>query len=178
VIRNLIFALAFVTSFNVLVMADESSTRKDFQEFGELCVGRWAGEITLIADWPGEKNKKGSKVTAYREYTWAADKNAIQVSHNGGTSAATEIIAFDPISKKIKWVSVNTGGAFAVIEIWKKSDDVFGWRLSGGGTPDGQAYGGEGEWRFSKDRKTITGSVTLGGKSADPLNDVYVRLSP
>ena len=46
------------------VVADETSTPAEFRELAELCVGRWAGDITFIADWPGEKLGRGSEVLA------------------------------------------------------------------------------------------------------------------
>ena len=57
---------------------------------------------------------------------------------------------------------------------------LFGWRLSGGGVPDGRKHGGTGEWVFSEDGKTMTiqGQTTLDDEKNDPLKDGYKRLSP
>lgn len=63
------------------------------------------------------------------------------------------------------------------LELWKKTANTFGWRISGGGTPEGKAYKGEGEWVFAENEKTMKGDVTVGGVKADPLNDVYRRIS-
>ena len=48
-----------------LGQADMTSTPKEFQEFGELMVGRWSADITLIADWPGMKKEAGEKLIGY-----------------------------------------------------------------------------------------------------------------
>lgn len=160
-----------------LTVADETSTPEEFRELAQLCVGRWAGEIKLIADWSGQKLGRGAEVLAYRDYQWAVDQKAISIRTTAGTTTSTEIMALDPISKKIRLIGVETNGNFFDLELWKKSENVYGWRIAGGGTEDGRALGGTGEWLFSGQTKTIKGKVTLGGKEIDPLNDVYSRLS-
>jgi hypothetical protein len=159
------------------VVAGETSRLSDFRELAGLCSGRWSAEITVIADLPGEENKRGSKVRAYREYSWAVDESAMRITHTAGTTKAIEILAFDPVAKKIRLLSVSTGGGVLELELWRKTANTFGWRISGGGTPEGKAYKGEGEWVFAENKKTIKGDVTVGGEKADPLNEVYSRIS-
>jgi hypothetical protein len=178
-VRHIILATSCLALFPLLptvVRAEQKSTPEEFRQLAELCVGRWAGKIKFIADWPGEKLGRGAEVLAYRNYEWAVDKRAIRISHTAGANTSTEIMAFDPVSKKIRLISVDTSGGFIELELWKKSDKVYGWRIAGGGTVDGRAFGGTGEWVFSGQEKTIRGTVTLGGKNIAPLNDVYSRL--
>jgi hypothetical protein len=165
-----------IVTYRRVVRAEETSTPEDFRQLAELCVGRWAGKIKFIADWPGQKLGRGAEVLAYRDCEWTVDKKAIRISSTAGTSTSHEIMALDPVSKKIRLISVDTSGSFLELELWKKSDHVYGWRVAGGGTVDGRAFGGVGEWVFTGQEKTIKGKVTLGGKDIDPLNDVYSRL--
>ena len=176
-LRHIILATSCLALLPTVVRAEETSTAEEFRQLAELCVGRWSGTIKFIADWPGQKLGRGSEVLAYRNYEWAVDKRAIRISHTAGTNTSTEIMALDPVSKKIRLISVDTSGGFLELDLWKKSDKVYGWRIAGGGTVDGRAYGGTGEWVFSGDEKTVKGTVTLDGKKIDPLNDVYSRLN-
>jgi hypothetical protein len=175
-LRPIILAISCLALLAAVVRAEETATPEEFRQLAELCVGRWAGKIRFIADWPGQELGRGAEVLAYRNYEWAVDKRAIRITHTAGTNTSTEIMAFDPVSKKIRLISVDTSGGFLDLELWKKSNKVYGWRIAGGGTVDGRNFGGAGEWVFSGQKKTIQGTVTLGGQNIDPLKDVYSRL--
>jgi hypothetical protein len=173
---------AFVLALSSVVMADhhENATREDFMALGELQVGRWVGDITFIADWPGEDLGKGGKVVAYTEYRWAADKQLIERTQDLGNSQIKQIFFYDAPAKKIRFAWVSSSGGSLIGHCWKKSDLVFGWRITSGGMADGRVQTGAGETVFSSDRKTHTlkGRSKLGDEELAPLNDFYKRLSP
>ena len=143
-------------------------------------VGRWQIDRTFIADWPGEDLGRGKRVVGFAEYRWIADKHAIQGTDRSGNGSGHFIIALDPVMKKIRMFGVHTDGSAVESVLWKKSENTFGWRFTGGGLGDGRAPAGTGEWVFSEDGRTHTetGNFTLSGEKLDPLHDVYKRLSP
>jgi hypothetical protein len=162
-------------------MADhhETATLQEFKEFGKLAVGRWVGDIKFIADWPGEDLGKGDRIVGYSHYSWIVDKKALEGVSVGGNTSSREFIVWDAPTKSIRFFSVNTSGSTGAVVLWKKSDGVYGWRLTGGGLADGRSHAGTGEWVFSGDGKkmTIQGQTLLGDEKLDPLKDVYKRLS-
>ncbi|MCS7471583.1 hypothetical protein NZK35_33460 [Stieleria sp. ICT_E10.1] len=175
-------AAALVLSLSTVAVAEhhETATREDFVALGKLQVGRWVGDITFIADWPGEELGKGDKVVAYTEYKWSADKNLIEREQDLGNSQIKQFFFYDAPAERIRFTWISSSGGSLVGHCWKKSDLVFGWRITSGGMADGRVQTGEGETVFSSDRMThsIKGSSKLDGKDLAPLNDVYKRLSP
>ena len=86
------------------------SSREDFREFCETWEGRWTGDVTWVADWPG-LGKRGEKVTAYWEGRMAEDGNAMIGKFFGGTGSSTSLVYYDPGVKQIKWLWIESGGA-------------------------------------------------------------------
>ena len=67
------------------------------------------------------------------------------------------------------------GGLIVEAVVWKKADNVFGFRATEG------ALSGNGEHRFSNDGKTMTlvgRDMMMGDQKLDDLNDVYTRVGP
>ena len=109
---------------------DGSANPADFQEFGQLMVGRWIGEVTLIADYPGI-GKKGEKVIGHSVTRWIADQQALENEWFGGQGTGKSITFFDPASKKVVQQVVDSGGTIARWENWKEGDK---WVFRGGET--------------------------------------------
>lgn len=176
---------AFISAFLIAIaivspaFAQEDSSFDDFKQFGKLLTGRWAGDITLIADWPGQQKKQGDKITGYATYKFIMDGKGIEWDDIGGTSAGKTLITYDASTKRIKTFHVDTGGGNWQTVIWKKSNTEWGWKLTGGGLVDGRKFGGKGLWVFSENGKEhiIKGAVTLDGKELPKLHDVYTRVN-
>ena len=174
-----VLALLACTS-NSWAEEKETSTPEELRQLGDLAVGRWVGDIKFIADWPGQDLGKGERVVGYLQYEWVADKKAFRGTGSAGNGSNTGVFVWDPVSKQIKLLDVDTSGGVLEAVLWKKSDRVYGWRMTGGGLADGRAHSGTGEWVFSEDGKTMTlqGQTMLDGIKNDPLKDVYKKLSP
>ena len=172
-------ALFFLSAVSLAspLLADhhETATKEEFREFVDLMAGRWVDDVTLIADWPGLKEARGQKVTGHAEYKSIVDGNALEGTTIIGSSVWKIVYAWDGASKKIKALSVNTGGTVSEFVVWKKSPNVFGWRATGG------AMTGSGEHRFSKDGRTmelVGSNLKLDNDKLDDLRDVSTRVSP
>ena len=149
---------------------------RPLKEFGELIVGRWIGEITLVADWPGI-GKKGEKVAGHWVVRWVADKRGLEDESFTGEGTGKSIYFWDPVSKKIKNMGVDSGGTTFETEIWKEGDK---WTAkSTGSLADGTKT--EGTFvlivKDGGDTIVIEGEGTVGGKPTLPLRDVYKRVS-
>lgn len=158
----------------------EEATPESYQRLGKLMVGRWKSDIKFIADWEGEKEGKGDVVHGFVEFAWKADKHLITAVETGGEHSAHWSIMHNPVSKKIRIIITGTRGAAIEADMWQRSANVFAWKVTAGGEPDGKALTGAGEYVFSDDGKKLTmqGNLKLGGEPLDPYNDVYYRLSP
>lgn len=158
---------------------EPKSSFEDFKQFGELVSGRWAGDITLIADWPGQEKKQGEKITGYATYKFIADGKGIEWDDVGGTTTGKTLITYDASTKYIKAFHVGSDGGNWQTVIWKKSPTEWGWKLVSGGLVDGRKLGGEGSWLFKDGGKThiIHGKVSLDGEGLPELHDVYTRVN-
>lgn len=181
-LRILAVIVVLACAFSPATRADnqETMTLEEFQEFGELVMGRWVVDIKFVADWPGEDLGRGDRLVGYSHFTWLVDKMAIQGMNVGGNNSGVYLMVWDAATKQIKSLGTGTSGSTLEVVTWKKSDGVYGWRITGGSLLDERTHSGSGEWVFSEDRKTMTiqGQTELGGAPLDPLKDVYRRLSP
>ena len=104
----------------VLGQGDMTSTPEEFQEFGNLLVGRWSGDITLIADWPGMKKKAGEKFIGYDTVRSVADGKGFVSTSVGGETAGFALWLYEPTSKRILLRTVDSeGGSFQAV-VWKR----------------------------------------------------------
>ena len=61
----------------------QETSEEEFKAYQSAMEGRWVGEVTWIADWPGV-GKKGDKVTGYSAMRAAADGHALVGQFYGG----------------------------------------------------------------------------------------------
>ncbi len=154
----------------------QTSSRAEFEEYCKAWEGRWIGEVTYVADWPGA-GKKGDKVTSYFEARIIADGNAISGEWYGGNGMGTQLAYFDAGTKQIKGVGVSSGGTIWNWIIFKKDGK---WQhLSTGSNPDGSKIEEKNTITISNggNTHTWTGTGTIGGEKMDPLHDVWRRVS-
>lgn len=147
------------------------------QEFGELMVGRWRGQVVLINDWPGF-GKRGDKIDAAREVRWAVDRHAIIVTETGATGASTTMYTWNTISKTIQFLSVSVSGSVQGT-LMKLADGDWIETLESGGTTTGEIIGGAVVRSLSEDKQSYRsyGIVTANGQALDELQDVYQKVS-
>jgi hypothetical protein len=154
----------------------QQSTRKDFDEYCQVVEGRWVGEVTLVADWPGI-GEKGEVLTAYSENEIKVDGNALTGMFYGGNGAGKGITVFDAGSGQIKGLAVSSGGSAWNVVTFKKNGK---WvQTSTGSNPDGTKIEGVSTLTISDDGNTHTwiGTTTIDGKEVDKQRDVWRRVS-
>ena len=106
----------------VLGQADTSDiARRELKEFGDAVVGRWMGEIVLVADMPGI-GKKGDKLNGYCTIAWILDRTAIQWDWNIGSLTGRSITAWDARTKQIKEYGTDSSGEILEKTIAKDGD--------------------------------------------------------
>jgi hypothetical protein len=169
-------SVASVVLVASMALGQAESPATPLQEFGDLIVGRWIGDVTLIADWPGI-GKKGEKVIGHWSARWIADKRGLEDEGYGGQGTNKSIYYWDPALKKIKQYNIDSGGTTAEWAIWKKDGR---WVFKGGGClADGTKYEGDGAFIVKDAGNTLAleGTFTMNGKKMLDLHDVYKRAS-
>lgn len=172
--------VALSTALLVAILASnvfaQESTREDFREFCEAIQGRWVGDVTWVADWPGF-GKKGDKVTAYFEGKIAEDGHALVGRFFGGTGSGTSLIIFDAGAKQIKWIGVDSAGGVSHDIIYKDGkkwvDKSVGSKADGTKTE----YLSTITISNNGNTHTWTGSGKVGGEKVDDQHDVWRRVS-
>jgi hypothetical protein len=171
---------AWTTMFLVAVLAAQASaqesTRQDFHEFCKAIQGRWVGDVTWVADWPGF-GKRGDKVTAYWEGRLAEDGNILIGKFFGGDGSETSLIYFDAGAKQIRWTMVSSRGAVTQSVVYRKDGK---WRQAGNGSlPDGTRTEYTSTAIISDDGNQWIweGSGNVGGEPTADQHDVWRRVS-
>ena len=173
--KSTALAIALLIAISVSPAFAQTSTPADFEDFCQLIVGRWVGDVTWIADWPGF-GKRGDKVTAYWEAQLAADGKTIVFRYFGGNGTAVGMRFFDPGTRQIRQVGVNSSGR-AFQGVFHR-DGV--WKYSGTATEaDGKRIESSVRLLTSDDGETHRwrGTVLVDGKETDKLKDVWRRVS-
>jgi hypothetical protein len=154
----------------------QESSRDDFKEFCQAIEGRWIGEVTWVADWPGF-GKKGEKVTAYWNGRMAEDGNAIVGQFVGGDGSETSLIYFDAGKKQIRWRMVSSSGAVSESIVFKKDGK---WNQKGcGSLADGTetAFTNTAIISEGGNKWIWEGTGTVGGEPTADQRDVWRRVS-
>jgi hypothetical protein len=157
------------------VRAQEAS-REDFREFCQMQLGRWIGDVTWVADWPGF-GKKGDKVVAYLEGNLVEEGNAMTFRFFGGQGSGTVLAYYDAQAKRIRLISVlSTGGSNQGI-VYKKNGQWFGEGTGclADGTPT--QYSHQITITDNGNVMTFTGMGKVGDEKTDDQHDVWRRVS-
>lgn len=167
--------------YAVVVAAALVGTHQEtpLQELGDIMVGRWIGDVKLVADWPG-LGKRGEKVTAYVSIDWVIDGQAFEINWHGGEGTSRELITWDAATKTIRSLGAASGGR-SWQGTWKKQGNQW-FITSEGSLADGTKVGGGQNVMTPVDdgaRVVFTnqGDGFIGDQKLDPLHDVYVRLN-
>lgn len=160
----------------MLVVGQAGQAENPIEEFGKLLEGRWIGEVTLIADWPGI-GKQGEKVATHVVGRWIADRRAIEEEWYGAKGTGKNLYVWDGAAKQIKQYCVDSGGTTSVL-VYTKRGDKWAFKASGS-QADGTKMEGEGTLTMADGGNTqiYEGKYFMNGKELPPLNDVYRRVS-
>lgn len=147
----------------------------DFKAYQSTMEGRWVGEITWIADWPG-LGKKGDKVTGYSSIRAVVDGHALVGQFYGGNGTGRWMTVYDAAAKQIRELGSDSGGTmWNCLISWQ---DRHWTSHCTGSLADGTKT--EGDWTLNVsddgDTHRWTGSVSVGGEASDPLQDVWTRV--
>jgi hypothetical protein len=156
-------------------LGSESPADTPLQEYGDLLVGRWMGDIGLVRDWPGI-GKEGDKIVEYATVKWSVDRTALIREWHGGEGCGRSITVWDPLEKKIKAVAVNSGGSTFTAMV-EKDGEQWSWTLSGS-LGDGTPQTGSGTIKLSDDgnKYDVAGKLVVGGEEVSFV-DPYTRLA-
>jgi hypothetical protein len=169
-------SLAAIVLATSVVIGQSDQKGNLLQDYGQLMVGRWVGDVTLVADWP-TYGKKGDKIIGHLTVRWIADGKGLEDEGIAGQGAGKTLYFWDPISKKIKSMGVDSGGTVFEGETWKEGDK---WLWTGrGALADGTPTAGKGAIVVKDGGDTIIfeGEGTVGSEKMLPLHDVYRRVS-
>ena len=169
--------IVLLIALSALPAMAQQATRADFNEFAKVMAGRWVGQVTFIADWPGQ-GKKGEKVTAYCENRIAKDGNAITTECFGGTGSGVSVIVYDAGAKQIKEMGVDSGGT-TFTNIYTKVSATKWAQTQVGSLADGSKIEGKYEANITENGNTWnwSGPTTIAGKKQDDLHDVWRKVS-
>ena len=154
----------------------QQASKEDFKEYCQAVEGRWIGEVTWIADWPGI-GKKGDKVTCYTVTTIESDGHTLVSRFLGGGGTFTGITVYDASKQQIRGLGSSSGGTVFHTILYKK--DGKWMEVITGSNPDGAKITAKNMLQISKDGKTHTwtGTTTIDGEEVDKLHDVWKRVS-
>ncbi len=153
------------------------TTREEFVEFGNLNAGRWVGDITLIADWPGISKKQGEKVNSHLTVNWIADGSALAEKESVAESEMTGIVMWHSDTKQIKAHRVTTAGDTSETVFWKQEGQ---WRWNhSGAVLGGKLLVGSGTVVSQDNGNTLIfdGTLFLDGEKLPQYHDVYTRVN-
>jgi hypothetical protein len=154
----------------------QDSSREDFRDFCHAIQGRWVGDVTWVADWPGF-GKRGEKVTAYWEGRVSEDGNLLIGKFVGGDGSETSLIYFDASAKQIRWTMVASAGSVTQSVVFKKDGK---WHQKGHGSlADGTKtqYTNTAIITENGNKWVWEGTGTVGDKPAADQRDVWRRVS-
>lgn len=175
--------MKLAASSTVLLMAvlalptsAQESNRKDFQDLCLAMEGRWVGQLTCVADWPGF-GKKGETLNAHGEVTVTADGNALIDRFYAGNGSGVSLIVLDPAAKQIKVSYVNSGGGVHQ-SVYYRDNGKWVYKASGS-NPDGTRYESVSTITITENgnTQTWTGPLTVGGQKVGEQHDVWRRVS-
>ena len=170
------YVFCFLLATLAIAAKAEESSRADFEKICGLMEGRWIGDVTWVADWPG-LGKKGEKVTAYSEWTRAEDGNVMNVRFFGGTGSASGMLAYDAAAKKIRGWYVVSGGYVGQEEFSVEGNTI---TIEGRGSlPDGRSDQYTSFRTFADDGASFvdTGSGAIDGKPNAEQRDTWRKIS-
>jgi hypothetical protein len=144
------------------------------KDIGDLLIGRWTGEGIYAADYPGI-GKKGEKFTSTHTCRWIAGQAAIGCEGVENKNTWTAFYWWDPGSKQVKYVGVNSGSNCHEGTITKQGAKLV-W-ASAGSFADGRRVEYKGETTFQDNGNTqIEAGATILNGVRNEFRDTYKRV--
>jgi hypothetical protein len=153
----------------------QNITKTDFEEFSEMFTGRWIGQVTWVADWPGI-GKKGDTATCYLDVSPIEDGNAMIGKFYGGLASGTVLWFYNAGEKRIGGTVVYSNGSVDHLTCTKENGK---WIETVSGTlPDGRKTESISTMTLEDDGTILRarGKGTVGGEPTDPRDDKWQRL--
>ena len=157
------------------VVAEETSPA-DFEKYCDAMEGRWRGDVTFVADWPG-LGKRGEKTVAFLDCKRTDDGRGLSIRFFGGAGSASGFAAYDAVSKKIRESFVVSGGYFGQREVVIDGD---GFKISGKGSlPDGREHTVTIRRKLTNDGKEMVNSISgmIAGEPTDDTEEHWQKVS-
>jgi len=153
----------------VMVGAPE---RTQFHEFGDLIVGEWTGEASLIE----HANGGGEKVPAKLTYQWILKGRALEGEWRRGGVSGKWMLVWDPAAKLIRQAGARSDGNIWEGVIVKKGDEWIDETegILGGGTKVSSRF--VTVFQDSGKRLVWEGEFSLDGEKQEPIRDVYEKV--
>lgn len=174
-IRSTFVTSAVLVLVGAQVGAAQQSSEADFKAFQSAMEGRWVGDVTWVADWPG-LGEKGDKVTGYTELTVGVGGNVLHGRFFAGNGTSQWIFVYDASAKQIRELGSDSGGTMWTCVI---SKDGGQWRSQcTGSLADGSPTTGDYRLTITDggDTHRWTGRTMVGGEAVDDLQDVWRRV--
>jgi hypothetical protein len=174
--RTATLTVALLSLVATTSLRAQEASREDFREYCQVQQGRWIGDVTWVADWPGF-GKKGDKVVAYFEANMAEDDNAMTMRFFGGQGSATGLCYYDSRAKRIRLLWALSSGASIQVIAYKKDGQ---WvQESSNSLPDGRLAESIDQLTVSDNGNThtVTGRGKLDDESTDDHYAVWRRVS-
>ena len=172
--RLALLLLTFVFVIPFSGVSAQESTREEFREYCKMVEGRWIGATTLAADSPF--GKKGDKVTTHFDSVLVSDGNVLIGRFTAGDGTLSWIVSYDPGAKKIKVVSVSSGGGYGEA-VLAKNDGKWSGRGSGT-TSDGKPFRRTRSLTISEAGQTHTwaGMLSIDGEEPAATKTLWSRV--
>jgi hypothetical protein len=175
--KRLLITIALGFAVPCLLLAQPKSApsaNNPLQGLADILLGRWLGDVTFAADYPGI-GKKGEKVSGYDIYRWSVDGMTIENESFFGKTTGKSLIVWDAATKQIRFFGVDSGGNYSTGTLTFQGAKL-AWS-SAGSLADGQKVEYKGETTFADNGNTrIEAGVTILGGVSNPFRDVYKRI--
>ena len=172
--------LLFVCALGSAVLGSSSfaqtSSPQDFERVCDLMEGRWVGDVTWLADWPG-LGKRGDKSVAFLNCSRAEDGKGLAIKFFGGSGSATGLAAYDAVNKKIHHIFVVSGGYYGDQEIRVEGDQLT--FVGKGSLPDGREHSTTVIRKFSDNGNQFVDTETgeIEGEPTDKAPQTWRKVS-
>lgn len=170
-------ALVMTVSLVLGQAANSDKGSQTLQEFGDAVVGRWVGDIVLVADMPG-MGKQGDTIAGYASIQWILDKKAIQWDWNIGSLTGRSITVWDAGAQQIKEQGCDSSGMI-VEKTVSKVGDFWVWEYVWT-APDGTKSKTTNTLMIEDDGRThvhVGKNRTRGNEKLPDYRDVWRRVN-
>ena len=106
-------SVLLLAALSALPAMAQQTTRADFNELAKALAGRWVGQVTFVADWPGQ-GKKGDKVTAYGEQRMGTRSSAKALAGQDPSPRSSCMTPVQNKSRRWAWTRAERSGSTSI----------------------------------------------------------------